>query len=321
MNPDELLKRTVSRCPVCRVAAPAEVWRVGNEVRLTRVCPEHGAATAKISSDARFYWLAQGKPENACCGGGGGCCGDDDEDEAENVEPGQARRASDGGVAGTLGRNATAVGGDAPFETLSTCLALIEIVHSCNLACPTCYADSPHRGATVDEVPLAEIQARVQGVIDRKGPIEILQFSGGEPTLHRQFFELLDWARAHPGIGYVLLNTNGVRIAGDAAFADRLERAFVPGTLQVYLQWDGPQAAGQAALRGTDLRGMRERAITRLGAMRLPVTLAMTVTPDNLPHVWESIAYGLRFPHVRGVAFQPVFGSGRGSVAAAAADG
>ena len=28
-------------------------------------------------------------------------------------------------------------------ESLSTCLALIEIVNSCNLSCPTCYADSP----------------------------------------------------------------------------------------------------------------------------------------------------------------------------------
>jgi len=66
-------------------------------------------------------------------------------------------------------------------ERLSTCLALIEIVNSCNLACPTCFADSP-RSTEVDAVPLAELQARIQGVIDRKGGIEILQLSGGEPT-------------------------------------------------------------------------------------------------------------------------------------------
>jgi uncharacterized radical SAM superfamily Fe-S cluster-containing enzyme len=298
--PDELLKRTISRCPTCHKPSPAEVWRRGSQVELRRTCPEHGEASAVISSDARFYWLAQGNPENSCCG---------DDDDAL---PGNATRASDGAVAGTLGRNATAIVEGAPFEQLSTCLALIEIVDSCNLACPTCYADSqPNPGGRVSEASLENIQERVQGVIDRKGPIEILQLSGGEPTLHTRFFELLDWAREHPGIGYVLLNTNGVRIANDDGFMDRLAKAFRPGKMQAYLQWDGPQDAGQHFLRGADLRATRERALARLGGIRLPVTLAMTVTPDNLPHIWESIEFGLKFPHVRGVAFQPIFGSGR----------
>ncbi len=307
-TPDALLKRTVSRCPTCREPAPAEVWRVGGEIHLRRVCPAHGPASVVISSDARFYWLAQGKPENACCGGGG--CGDEDANIVET--PGNALRASDGTVAGTLGRNAAAVGGAAPFEQLSTCLALIEIVDSCNLACPTCYADSPvSPGGVVQEASLEDIQRRVQGVIDRKGPIEILQLSGGEPTLHTRFFELLEWLIGHPRIGYVLLNTNGVRIARDDGFVDRLAKTFRPGKMQAYLQWDGPQEAGQRFLRGADLRATREKALTRLGAIRLPVTLAMTVTPDSLPHIWESVEFGLRFPHVRGVAFQPMFGSGR----------
>ena len=67
---DELLKRTTSRCPVCHVPCPAEVWRTGGipaKVFLKRACPEHGEASVCISSDARFYWLAKGKAENGCC--------------------------------------------------------------------------------------------------------------------------------------------------------------------------------------------------------------------------------------------------------------
>jgi uncharacterized radical SAM superfamily Fe-S cluster-containing enzyme len=45
--------------------------------------------------------------------------------------------------------------------------------------------------------------------------------------------------------------------------------------------------------------------------MKLPVTLAMTVTPENLPNLWEAIEFGLRWPNVRGISFQPMFGSGR----------
>lgn len=197
-----------------------------------------------------------------------------------------------------------------PAERLSTCLALIEIVNSCNLACPTCFADSP-RNAHVDAVPLVDLQRRIQGVIDRKGGIEILQLSGGEPTLHPQFCELLAWCHANPGIDYVLLNTNGVRLATDDAFLDAVGKTFRYGKFQLYLQFDGPQETGQRALRGADLRDVRRRAIERCGTLNIPITLAMTVTPENLAHVWAAVEFGLHYPNIRGVAFQPMFGSGR----------
>jgi uncharacterized radical SAM superfamily Fe-S cluster-containing enzyme len=56
---------------------------------------------------------------------------------------------------------------------------------------------------------------------------------------------------------------------------------------------------------------MRERCLERCREMNLPVTLAMTVTPENLPFLWEAIDFGLKFPNVRGISFQPIFGSGR----------
>src|SRR6058998_153403 len=294
---EQLLKRTTSRCPVCHAACPAEVWRVEGQpaqVFLKRTCPEHGEASVCIASDARFYWLAKGNPENAS-----GCCG------------GYACCASDGSAAGTLGRN---VSGrvDAPFEKLSTCLALIEIVNSCNLSCPTCYADSPlGAGRNVDAVPLGDLQRRIQGVVDRKGGIEILQLSGGEPTLHPQFFELVEWIQANPGIDYLLLNTNGVRIAHEEEFLAGLARSARRGKFQLYLQFDGAQLEGQHSLRGADLRATRRRTIERCGEIQLPITLAMTVTQENLPFLWQATEFGLQFPHVRGISFQPRFQSGR----------
>jgi hypothetical protein len=293
---NELLKRTTSRCPVCHAACPAEVWRTGgipSKVFLKRTCSEHGEASVCIASDARSYWLSKGKSENGC-GGGQACC------------------ASDGLPAGTLGGNAEPGDALGVMERLSTCLALIEIVNSCNLACPTCFADSPvGAGQTVDAVPLDDLQRRIQGVIDRKGKIEILQLSGGEPTLHPQFFELLRWLHANPKIDYVLLNTNGVRIAHDDAFAAELAATFRYGKIQLYLQFDGTQEAGQKFLRGADLRATRGRCLARCREMKLPVTLAMTVTSENLPYLWETIGFGLRWPNVRGISFQPMFTSGR----------
>lgn len=249
--------------------------------------------TVCIASDARFYWLAKGKSENACCGG-------------------QACRASDQAPAGTLGKNADPGEALGIQEKLSTCLALIEIVSSCNLSCPTCYADSPlGAGHKVAAVPLDDLKRRIQGVVDRKGGIEILQLSGGEPTLHPQFFELLRWLQDHPKIDCVLLNTNGVRIATDDDFAHQLGSAFRYGAFQLYLQFDGVQEQAQKALRGADLRETRERCLARCREMNVPVTLAMTVTRDNLPFLWQAVEFGLRFDNVRGISFQPVFTSGR----------
>ncbi|NOS70920.1 MAG: radical SAM protein [Verrucomicrobia bacterium] len=332
---DKLLKRTTSRCPTCHAPCPAEVWRtsgIPSKVFLKRTCPQHGEARVCIASDARFYWLAKGKAENGCCSANRsapvpGAATSKVEPtlgfpnaplQSDVAAPGDGRTpksfaccSADGSSSGTLGRNAEPGDALGVMEKLATCLCLIEIVNSCNLACPTCYADSPVGSGGMDAVPLDDLKRRIQGVIDRKGGIEILQLSGGEPTLHPQFFELLRWLHANPGIDYVLLNTNGVRIANDDSFAEELARTFRYGKFQLYLQFDGTQEAGQQFLRGADLRTTRERSLGRCREMKLPVTLAMTVTPDNLPNLWEAIEFGLRWPNVRGIAFQPMFGSGR----------
>jgi uncharacterized radical SAM superfamily Fe-S cluster-containing enzyme len=319
----ELLKRTTSRCPVCHAACPAEVWRLGgvpSKVILKCTCVEHGELTVCIASDARFYWLAKGNPKSAR-----GCNGCDGEDgsraeqecleiskQPQDPSPPATCCCAEGSNIGTLGRNADPGEALGVMEKLATCLCLIEIVNSCNLPCPTCYANSPlGAGSAVDAVPLADLQRRIQGVIQRKGKIEILQLSGGEPTLHPQFFELLRWLHGNTGVDYVLLNTNGVRLAHDDAFARELADTFRYGRFQLYLQFDGAQEAGQRALRGADLRATRLRCLERAREMNLPVTLAMTVTPENLPFVWEATEFGLQWPNVRGISFQPIFGSGR----------
>src|SRR3954465_11147108 len=120
---DELLKRTTSRCPTCHAPCPAEVWRTGgipSKVFLKRTCSEHGEASVCIASDARFYWLAQGKETNT------GCCGSSS--RPSHLSPSQCCSA-DGSISGTSGRNANPGDASGVMEKLSTCLALIEIVN------------------------------------------------------------------------------------------------------------------------------------------------------------------------------------------------
>jgi 7,8-dihydro-6-hydroxymethylpterin dimethyltransferase len=296
-----VLRETTSRCPVCRKDKPAQVIKVVRDGReqviMRRTCPCHGTHEFTLASDARFYYVQQGEPAQGCCGPAG--CG---------------------GKSGTLGTNATDPVRVGDLEQLSTCLALIEIVDSCNLTCPTCYADSPvgHKDGEIKSHSFEELTGRVQGVIDRKGKIEILQLTGGEPTLHPEFFRILRWACANPLIDVVLINTNGVKFATESLFVKEISRVMKdfkvgdkPPKLQLYLQFDGVQHAGQKMLRGADFRGLRERAIKNCKKIGLPITLAMTVIPENFRNLWDSVEFGLKFNNVRGISFQPVFLSGR----------
>jgi uncharacterized radical SAM superfamily Fe-S cluster-containing enzyme len=113
----------------------------------------------------------------------------------------------------------------------------------------------------------------------------------------------------------LLINTNGVRFAKEPALCHELGEIFRDGGLQVYLQFDGLQEAGHTALRGADLREVKQRALANLAAANIPVTLAMTVTHDNLPHLWQTIRFGLDDANIHGVTFQPEFLSGRNEAA------
>ena len=290
-----VIKRTRSRCPACRIDVPATVLERAGAVWMEKSCHEHGEFRVRLQSDATWHFESHGNPANAdpgaCCGPGG-CCA-------------PAPAAGTGDSAGDAARD--------PFETLSTCVALIEIVDSCNLTCPTCYASSPYGvGDGVQCAPFDDIVRRVEGVVARKGLIDILQLSGGEPTIHPEFERILRWACAHPKVGYVLVNTNAVRVAGDERFrrmlADvRRERP----RFELYVQFDGVQQAGQEELRGTDLRAVRERAIDEAGALGVPTTLAMVVDPRTIAGVGDTLRWAMPRAHVRGISLQPVFTSGR----------
>lgn len=297
LSPERPLKSTTSRCPRCLGEVPAEVVERDGLVFMRKTCPQHGRFEVQLASDARRYYVSLGERDGdgGCCGGGCGC-------------------GPSAGAAPMIATDSTPrVVPSSPFDLLPSCIALIEIVDSCNLTCPTCYASSPFGvGDDVDCISFEAFVDRVRGVLDRKATIDILQLSGGEPTIHPRFFEILEWAVNEPRIGYVLVNTNGVRIATDTAFRERLgELRRAKGRFELYLQFDGPQEAGQRELRAADLRDVRERCVDRAGALGVPTTLAMVVTPTTIAHVGDTLRWALARPHVRGITYQPMFTSGR----------
>ena len=188
-----------------------------------------------------------------------------------------------------------------------SCLSLIEVTDACNLACPVCYAASgPHRPGFR---PLAQIERMLDAVVRNEGEPDVVQVSGGEPTLHPDFFAILDAAKARP-IRHLMVNTNGIRIAEDADFARRLA-AYEPG-FEIYLQFDSLRREPLMALRGADLRGIRQRALDRLDEHGISTTLVVTLARGvNDDEIGEIVEFALTRPSVRGVTLQPVQSAGR----------
>jgi uncharacterized radical SAM superfamily Fe-S cluster-containing enzyme len=138
---------------------------------------------------------------------------------------------------------------------------------------------------------------------------DIVQISGGEPTIHPQFFEILDAAKRRP-IKHLMVNTNGIRIAQEPDFARRL-KDYLPG-FELYLQFDSLEEGPLQELRGADLRRIRLQALEQLNRHNISTTLVVTVKKgSNDRELGRIIDFALKQPCVRGVTFQPIQAAGR----------
>ncbi|WP_227999816.1 radical SAM protein [Nocardia australiensis] len=291
---DRILRYVNAFCPRCHEESPdaplTEVPRLsgwladrGGRVYLERGCAEHGMVRTLYDEDPEILeyleqWTAPTKAHLP--------------DTVGNFDPVPAAYLR----------------GLPEMQTQHTCILLEDITDSCNLRCPTCFADSSPdlRGV----VAVADVLANVDQRLAREnGKLDVLMLSGGEPTLHPALAQLLAELTARP-ITRILINTNGIRIARD----DELLRllAHHRERVEVYLQFDGVSAAASQHHRGGDLRRRKSEALERLSASEIFTTLVMTAALDvNDGEIGDVVRIALDTPFVGGVSIQPQFGSGR----------
>ncbi len=272
---------TQSVCTTCLRPVEAKIVIKDDRVYMDKWCPAHGTERVLVSDDADYYRLCR---------------------EVYVKPPEMPQR-----FATPMKYGCPYDCGLCPDHMQHSCLSLIEISDHCNLRCPTCYAGSgPER---LTHRSMDEVIAMLDAVVASEGEADVVQISGGEPTLHPQFFDILDAAKARP-IKHLMVNTNGLRIAQDAAFAERLA-AYAPG-LEVYLQFDSLRREALMDLRGADLRRPHDEALARLDALGLSTTLVMTVKRGvNDDEIGDVIRHAQSFSCVRGVTLQPIQNAGR----------
>ncbi len=133
--------------------------------------------------------------------------------------------------------------------------------------------------------------------------------SGGEPTLRRDLETLIEQL-SQRNITRIMLNTNGRRIAKDSRFLEFLHQNRLK--VEVYLQFDGLEDTTYETLRAEPLSAEKQAVLALLNGAKVFTTLVMTVKRGVNEHELSAVFdLGLATPYCSGIAFQPVFGSGR----------
>ena len=276
---ESCITATRALCNVCGALVEAKIVVAGGRVLLVKRCREHGLTRALVSSDAAWYLrslsfikpgtepLARGAKAFAGCPGSCGLC---------------------------------------PEHRQHTCVPILEITGSCDLACPVCLV----HGRLGGPLPLADVHRTVDRLLECEGRLNMLTISGGEPTTHPELEAVLAEV-CRPEVGIVSLSTNGLRLLAD----DRLLGALAGRGVVVALQLDGFGEAANATLRGAPWLGEAKRRIIErvLGAgvgLSLTVTLARGVNEGELS---EIVRLFLSEDRILSLMVQPVAWTGRAS--------
>lgn len=271
---------TTSLCNECHRKVDAKIIFEHDNVYLTKRCKDHGFQKVLIADDVEYYKQIRNFNK-------------------QSEYPKKPHTQYEFGCPYDCGI--------CPDHEQHSCLTLVEVTDRCNLTCPTCYANSSptfgkHRS-------LEEIEMMFDAIVASEGEPDVVQISGGEPTIHPEFFKIMDIAKSKP-IKHLMLNTNGLRIANDFEFAKQLA-TYMPD-FEVYLQFDSFKPEALIALRGKDLTAIRKKAIDNLNKLNLSTTLVCTLQKGlNDDEIGEIIDYALKQKCVRGVTFQPTQVSGR----------
>lgn len=250
------LSATQALCNLCGRLTEAQIRLEDERVILVKWCPDHGLTRALVSSDKQWYLRS-----------------------LSYVKPGThpLNRAV------TEYRGCPQSCGLCPQHQQHTCVPILEITDRCNMSCPICLVS----GQTGNELSIEQAGRIVEGLICYEGKLNMLNLSGGEPTVHPDFLKILDLC-LRPEIGVVSVSTNGLRLSQDPDLIKALrDRGVV-----ISLQFDGFREETYAALRGRpELASIKRRVIDRalaLGAkISLTVTAGLGINEGEFPEIMK----------------------------------
>jgi len=270
--------RTQSVCPVCLKRIPARREEEGDQVFLCKECPDHGEYRALIWEGPPAFrsWKRPKIP----------------------TTPPVTYRSVEQGCPFDCGL--------CPDHRQRSCTVILEVTRRCNLSCAFCYADAGGKEESDPDLEVVEAWYRSAARACKGCHI---QLSGGEPTLRDDLPEIVALGR-EAGFPFLQINTNGVRLGEDDAFAGELAAA---GLDSVFLQFDALDNRIYRRMRGRDLLVQKLAAVEACARHNLGVVLVPTlVSGVNTGEIGRLVKEAMALsPVVRGIHFQPVSYFGR----------
>jgi radical SAM protein with 4Fe4S-binding SPASM domain len=164
------------------------------------------------------------------------------------------------------------------------------ITNKCNLACTHCYISAKPQLDGSDELSLEEAKAFIADLAEMRIPL--LLFTGGEPLVRKDFWELADYATAK-GLK-TALSTNGTLITKEVA-----AKIKALGIEYVGVSLDGAKEETHDAIRNQP--GCFKRAVQALrncAEIGLKAGIRVTITMDNYREIADllDLSHDLSIP-------------------------
>ncbi len=237
-------------CRRCRQIQPARVFLRNGQVWQQSLCPCGPQEPVLIAADSRWYMSEVVRPMP-------------DRSPVFGAKPPQRGCPHDCGPC--------------TWHASPCQLPIFSITNACNLRCPICF--TYNRQDRTYFMTAGEMKEVVEWIISATGQVDLINVTGGEPTLHPNLLELLALCR-RPEIGRITMNSNGLRLADDYELCRRLADLGV----YVILSHNTFDPETSCRLHGRDLTAVKQQAIenlTRAGARMTLLNVLMRDTNED----------------------------------------
>lgn len=165
-------------------------------------------------------------------------------------------------------------------ETAEYKSCYIHITQNCNLKCPYCYSKDDLRNHSID-YSFEQWKPALEKI--RTMGFHRLVFSGGEPLIHKEIGEILNYCN-ELGFEEIDLITNGTLIN------DNNIKFLKKYLTNLCVSLDGCDEESNASTRGNGSFGKTINNIALLRKNKVPVNIIATIYKENIEHINDYIA-------------------------------
>ena len=271
---------TKSLCGTCKTAVDAKVVFEDDAVWFDKFCPAHGHQRCRVSSSVEWYLDALSFI-------------------APNTPPKRISKPVTDGCPFDCGA--------CPSHQQKVYLPVIPITSACNLDCPICYTINKNDGA--HQMSTEDLSRILTHLAEDHDEVDIINFTGGEPTLHPQLLDFLAMCR-DAGIRRLTISTNGLKLR-DEAYVRKLAAL----DARIVLSLDTFRPETDRVLLGANTVKAKLDALALLEKHDVATTILPAVaTGLNDDEVGSLLQLVLSKPHIRSLELHTMTFTGQGGV-------